>query len=179
MVPVSHINGGEWNGKTSQYFIPQSDTNKYQSGDVVTTAYGTVDSVSQYYPAGLSQVTKVVSSRPNPRGVMTSVAPLLLNIDVQGVPASKTTGYVINVVDDPLVVFRIQCDNTTTLTPAILGKYADFNLATGPANTSGTQLASATISTDGSLPLRILGLVDGDHSAYCDLLVCFNIHELG
>ena len=40
LVPVSHINGSGWNGKTSRYYIAQSDVNVFSVGDVVVAIFG-------------------------------------------------------------------------------------------------------------------------------------------
>jgi hypothetical protein len=175
--PVSHISGGPWNGRVSQYYIPSTDTSVYQPGDLVVSTPGASNGVVQGVGSiGVQQIAKA-STGSNPRGVLLSIQADALNLNFTGLPATKDKNYLVNVIDDPTVVFEIQCNNTTTLAATVIGKYADIVVGTG-ATLSGTQLDSATISNSAST-LRILGLSYGDFSAYAKLLVAFNFHELG
>ena len=181
LVPVSHINGGNWNGKTNRYFIAPSDTNVYAVGDVVVSTPGAgqgyiaaglvVDGVPQITKAGLSS---------NPRGVIVSVEQDRNGNAERVIPATKLRGYVVNVADDPLLVFQVQANNTTALPLTSINKYADLVLGTpsGGQGVSGTMLDVATIGLSTNT-LRVLGLANGDFSTNAQLLVCFNFHELG
>lgn len=135
--PVSHINGGEWNGKVSQYYVASTDTSVYQPGDlVVSTPGGSNGIVQNTVSFGVQQISKA-STLSNPRGVLISVQADPLNLSYTGLPATKDKNYLVNVSDDPLVIWEIQCNNTTTLSPTVIGKYADIVIATG-ATLSGT-----------------------------------------
>jgi hypothetical protein len=175
--PVSHITGGSWNGKTSQYYVPSSDTSVYQPGDVVVSTPGASNGVVMGTVSyGVQQIAKA-GLLSNPRGVLLTVQADPLDLASVGLPATKSKNYLVNVCDDPTVVFEIQCNNTTALSPTAIGKFADIVIGTG-AVLSGTQLDVTSISTSSST-LRILGISNGDFSAYTKLLVCFNFHELG
>jgi hypothetical protein len=181
LTPVSHINGGNWNGKTSRYLIAQSDTNAYYVGDVVVTTPGAGSGmVNGQIVIGLPQLTKA-GTGANASGVITAIEGDPNNSGLRVIPAIKTRAYFIQVADDPLLVFQLQGDNTTTLATTVVGEFADLNIAASVSGygVSGTQLATATIANNAALPLRVLGLVSGDFSANALFLVCFNLHELG
>ena len=83
------------------------------------------------------------------------------------------------VVDDPDVVMQIQADDTVAQTA--LGANIGFSTFSGDTATgnSETSADAASIATTASLPLRIVGFVDGPEStvgdAYTDLLVKWNM----
>ena len=181
LTPVSHINGSGWNGKTSVYYIAQADTNVYAVGDVVVSTPGAGDGVvNGVLVNGVPQVTKA-GLASNPRGVIVSVQQDRNGNGERVIPATKLRGYFVNVADDPLLVFQLQADNTTALPVTAIGKYADLNIALSVSGqgVSGTQLATASITTTANVPLKILGVALGDLTAYTQLLVCFNNHDLG
>lgn len=83
------------------------------------------------------------------------------------------------VVDDPDVVMQIQADDAVT--QADLGANIGFSTFSGDTATgnSETSADAASIATTATLPLRIVGFVDGPESAvgdaYTDLLVKWNM----
>jgi hypothetical protein len=83
------------------------------------------------------------------------------------------------VVDDPDVVMQVQADDAVT--QASLGANIGFSTFAGDTNTgnSETSADAASINTTATLPLRIVGFVDGPESevgdAYTDLLVKWNM----
>jgi hypothetical protein len=82
------------------------------------------------------------------------------------------------VVDDPDVVMQIQADDTVAQTD--LGANIGFGTFSGDTNTGNSETAAdaSSIATTDTLPLRIVGFVDGPESAvgdaYTDLLVKWN-----
>jgi hypothetical protein len=82
------------------------------------------------------------------------------------------------VVDDPDVVMQAQADDA--IAQADLGLNIGFNTAAGDANTGNatTSLDAGTKATTATLPLRIVGFVEGPDSAvgdtYTDVLVKWN-----
>ena len=82
------------------------------------------------------------------------------------------------VVDDPDVVMQIQADDAVT--QAALGANIGFSTFSGDTATgnSETSADAASINTTATLPLRIVGFVNGPESAvgdaYTDLLVKWN-----
>jgi len=83
------------------------------------------------------------------------------------------------VVDDPDVVMQVQADDAVT--QASLGANIGFSTFSGDTATgnSETSADAASIATTATLPLRIVGFVDGPEStvgdAYTDLLVKWNM----
>ena len=83
------------------------------------------------------------------------------------------------VVDDPDVVMQVQADDAVT--QASLGANIGFSTFSGDTATgnSETSADAASINTTATLPLRIVGFVDGPEStvgdAYTDLLVKWNM----
>ena len=83
------------------------------------------------------------------------------------------------VVDDPDVVMQIQADDTVPQTD--LGANIGFSTFSGDTNTGNSETSAdvASIATTATLPLRIVGFVDGPESAvgdaYTDLLVKWNM----
>ena len=83
------------------------------------------------------------------------------------------------VVDDPDVVMQVQADDTVAQTA--LGANIGFSTFSGDTATgnSETSADAASIATTATLPLRIVGFVDGPESAvgdaYTDLLVKWNM----
>lgn len=83
------------------------------------------------------------------------------------------------VVDDPDVVMQVQADDAVT--QAALGANIGMSTFSGDTATgnSETSADAASINTTATLPLRIVGFVDGPEStvgdAYTDLLVKWNM----
>ena len=92
-----------------------------------------------------------------------------------GTVATDAQAYV---VDDPDVVMQIQADDTVAQTD--LGANIGFSTFAGDTNTgnSETSADASSIATTATLPLRIVGFVEGPDSAvgdaYTDILVKWN-----
>ena len=82
------------------------------------------------------------------------------------------------VVDDPDIVMQAQANGTVAQTD--LGANIGFGTSAGSTDTGNatTPLANSTIATTATLPLRIVGFVDGPDSAvgdaFTDILVKWN-----
>jgi hypothetical protein len=187
-VPVRYLNGAAWSGGGNMYYIPSSDTNQYNPGDVVLTAAVGADA------NGIPAVTKNTTGTGVVRGVLIGVLkanpnnPSLVgtNIDltVQNIPAAKTQAYYVLVVDDPKVVYQIQDDGITTanLVAASVGLNASFTVAnpTAPAQNSATVLLSSSFATTAGLTVKIFGLSQIPNNAFganATWDVIFNQHE--
>ncbi len=89
--------------------------------------------------------------------------------------ASDAVAYVI---DDPSVVFQMQADDT--LAQTALGNNAAVVQTAGSTDIGNSKNAvdASSIATTATLPVRILGFVDGPDSAvgdaYTDVLCKFN-----
>jgi hypothetical protein len=187
-VPVRYLNGAAWSGGGNMYYIPSSDTNQYNPGDVVLTAAVGADA------NGIPAVTKNTTGTGVVRGVLIGVLkanpnnPSLVgtNIDltVQNIPATKTQAYYVLVVDDPKVVYQIQDDGITTanLVAASVGLNASFTVTnpTAPAQNSATVLLSSSFAVTAGLTVKIFGLSQIPNNAFganATWDVIFNQHE--
>lgn len=182
--PVSTTNGAPWNQQGRLYVIPSTDNNQYGIGDVVKPLAGSDAN-------GVPQVVKAANT-DIPLGVIVAVDPVLtagtslqgvsLTLETIAIPATKTKAYYVYVVDDPNVIFEIQCDNTSTLTAAnVINKNANITVANPASGSpfSGTVLGNASFNTTNTLMLHVLGLVQrpgSDFTAYTRFLVRFNQH---
>lgn len=192
--------GGASVGMANTYWIPATDTNAYRIGDPVISAAGS-DIVN-----GLPGVTLATgASGEFVRGVIVGVYPTTniggtpnlqgttLSLEIIYVPATKTRGYYVSVMDDPTCVFEVADDGGGSATVATIAAYASKNCLytpTVPANTlipiSATVLNFTTApTTTAALPIKILGLLQsqapggGNQLApFAKWLVKFNNHEL-
>ena len=185
-VPSRYADGTTWNGAANKYYIPSTDTNQYNPGDVVKSFAG-ADAF------GVPAVTKITNGTDTPRGVIMAVVVspennislvgTNLDLTLQNIPATKTKGYYVWVVDDPAVLFELQDDGLNVLTGTAVNKNASFTVAnpTSPQQNSATVLNTASVATTSTLNLRLQGLVQRDDNAfgqYAKWLVRFNQHEL-
>lgn len=207
--PIENRAGNPWNETAHLYFIPSTDTNQYGLGDVVAPATGGD-------PDGVPAVVKITA----PGSISTTVTPPLgvivgirvadpsatlqgpdLTLSLIQIPATKTRGYYVYVVDDMDIIFEIPTDfatvsnligtvtdsfgtNRTTLVAA--NKNATFivNNPVGNSPHSATVLSTASIATTASLPLKIIGvsvkpdnlLTNPSNGIPLRLRVMFNIH---
>ena len=184
--PVRNGAGGYWNQQANPYFIPLSDGNQYNIGDIVK-------SVAAADANGLPGVTKA-NAGDTPRGVIVGVfvvppnGPIslvgsALSLELTNIPATKVKNYYVMIVDDPAAIFEIQDDGLTLLTATSANKNVNFTVANpvSPQQQSGTVLNTSTVATSASLPLKMMGLAqryNNSFGIYARWLVKFNQHEL-
>lgn len=189
--PVRSIN--MYTGQTNIYFIPSTDGSQYQIGDAVK-------SVAGGDPNGIPAVQKSTGAGSEyQRGVIVGVLPVQavgnpslqgvpLTLETINIPATKTRGYYVEVLDDPNALFEIQDDGLSALTATACNKNASFTVA-NPANSliqiSASVLTTASVNTTSTLPLKMMGLSQrpapgGGNSlgANARWIVKFNLHEL-
>ena len=180
--PVRYLNGAPWTGGGRVFCIPDSDdTNAYAIGDPMTIAGG----------ADANGVATVVLATAG--GVMTGVIvgmggakygagyydPANLNTII--ILATKSRDYYVLVVDDPMVIFKVQEIGTgTPLAAADVGLNA--NLVAGANNgfVSGWLLTNTTEATTATLDVKLLGLSqepDNAFGAFAKWLVTINNHS--
>lgn len=174
--PAENRAGNPWNQAEHLYYIPSTDTNQYALGDAVTIQTGSD-------PDGVPAVVKITTPASQVAiGVITGIRVADPGVSLQGpdltlsviqIPATKTRGYYVYVVEDPDVIFEIPTDLVTianlvnsTTTPTSLiaaNKNASYivNNPTGTSPYSGTVLSTASIaggSPSSTLPLKIIGM---------------------
>lgn len=179
--PIRFLSGAKWNGQTTEYYIPSSDTSVYAIGDLVKTTDGASNGqINGMSSIGVARISKC-SAGDTPRGVIVGFGVNSLGLANTTIPATKTQGYIVQVVDDPSVLFMIQGDNTGTLADTCVGAYANYTVTaiTDTAPLSATVLNTSTIADNAGLPLQILQVIAGDFTAYTTFLVALNLHELG
>jgi len=176
--PVSYLNGAAWNGQARTYYVAQGNTDALWQGDVVAITPGASNGKAMgLISVGVQELEKAAADSVV-RGVLVGVGMNTREL-IGTIPATKQQSYLVEVVDDPQVIFEVQGDNTTTLGADVVGKYANFTVVNGqPGGVSGTVLETASIADDSSLPLLILGLAEGNFGAYTRFLVMFANHGL-
>ena len=197
--PAENRSGNPWNQQAHLYYIAQTDTAQYALGDIVKLATGSD-------PDGVSQVTKTTTPATDvPVGVIVGIRVADPGVSLQGpdltlaviqIPATKTRGYYVYVVDDPDVIFEVPSDlvtianllNSVTAPTSLIAanKNASYiiNNPVGNSPFSGTVLSTASIATTSTLPLKIIGmqvrpdnlLTNPLNSIPVRLRVAFNVH---
>lgn len=169
--PVKLIGGQPYAGSTRQIKIASGYSTNIFNGDAVKlVAAGTVEK-----DTGTNAMTPV--------GIFVgcSYTDPSLNYKVfrQYWPASTTASdAVAYVVDDPDAVFQIQADASV----AQAGLGANYAVVQGSGSTatgnSGVSLDASTAATTNTLPVRVIGFVDGPDSEvgddYTDVYVKWN-----
>lgn len=184
--PIMHLNGSSWNGVLNTYYVPSTDTNQYNIGDVV-------QSVAADDGRGIPQVVKVTSAGGSTLGVFMGIAPIGIangtpNLDLTGIPASKSQGYYVLICDGADVVYECQNGAGTTLTASYLGYNINLKINTAPTTQnalSSITIDETTVATTSTLNCRLLRLsprpqaggVQNTYGAYAKWQVYINNHE--
>jgi hypothetical protein len=171
-VPIKHKTGGEI--RLTEYSIASAYNTALGKGDPVALT-GTSDNIAK------SAATDI-----NPIGVFAGVRytdtlgnPVFSEYWTASAATKGSKDAVALVWDDPMIVFRIQCD---TLALADVGTVADWDAGTPSATTrlSGCELvASATGTTGKSVRIMCLSdIPDNAVGAYAKADVMFAAHAL-
>lgn len=183
MNPVMSFSGMQWNSVARLYRIPQADVIAYGIGDVVKSLTGSdAAGVTNVIQAAAGDVCRgvIVGIVVAPTAQQMPVASQTPNLNLMTIPATKVSDFYVMVVDDPMVIFEIQCNNAGAM--VVTSKNANIVVAALGTNTlCQTMLDNASINTTNTLQLKILGLaqrVNVDKTANAPLLVKFNTHEL-
>jgi len=176
--PAKHIGGASWNQQTTMYYIPSTDGNAFYVGDLVVSAAGgdaTTGASAVTLALNTNRSTNFTSG--NLRGVIVGIGSAVTtsggsfpgafdpnNLNVSYIPATKSVGYYVWVVDDPTVIFEAQCDSGTLATTSYNKNIAFLPTAnTSSLTTTGGVLQSAgvlvtsTANTTSALPLKLIG----------------------
>lgn len=170
LIPVRHMTGGAI--RTNEYSIASEYNTDIFTGDVVEMT-GTGKNVAKAAAENVDNIGVFVGCRyKNAQGEQ---------IFSRYWPASTVaTDVVALVVDDPNVVFEVQCD---TLAAADIGALCDWNVGTGNKKTGRSGLyavASVTGTTDKGLRLmQLVGKPDNAFGTYAKAEVTFAEHVLG
>ena len=169
--PVGLLGGGDWSNSIRHIKLTNSYGTSIFYGDVVkVVATGTVEKDSgttTMTPVGIfvgCSYTDPGSSQPTYSQMWTA--------------STSATDIMAYVVDDPNIVFQAQGD--ATLAQTALGNNVAVVQTAGSTSigTSKNAIDSSTIAATKTLPVRILGFIDGPNSSvgdtYTDVLCKFN-----
>ena len=169
--PVGLLGGGDWRNSIRHIKMTNSYGTSIFYGDVVkVVSTGTVEKDSgttTMTPVGIfvgCSYTDPGSSQPTYSQMWTA--------------STSATDIMAYVVDDPNVVFQGQGD--ATLAQTALGNNVAVVQTAGSTSigTSKNAIDSSTIAATKTLPVRILGFIDGPNSSvgdtYTDVLCKFN-----
>ena len=169
--PVGLLGGGDWSNSIRHIKLTNSYGTSIFYGDVLkVVAAGTVEKDSgttTMTPVGIfvgCSYTDPGSSQPTYSQMWTA--------------STSATDIMAYVVDDPNIVFQAQGD--ATLAQTALGNNVAVVQTAGSTSigTSKNAIDSSTIAATKTLPVRILGFIDGPNSSvgdtYTDVLCKFN-----
>lgn len=182
--PVAHMMGMNWNSRLNLYYIPSTDGNAFAIGDPVASA-GSADA------NGVPSVTLATAGAGNAiRGVIVTAGGTSnpgfyadpANLGTIVIPATKTQGYYVGVVDDPNVIFEVQEDSVGgSLAATDVGSNVDLIAGANNGFISQWLLDSSSVNTGATRQLKILRLaprIDNAIGTYGKWWVLINNHEL-
>jgi len=194
--PVQYRSANSWNGSLRLYYIPSTDTNAYAIGDPVKSLTGAASA------NGIPSVTLATAGAGNAiRGVIMSAgtglgsnsAALVAGTGFYDpnalgsviIPATKTQGYFVGVLDDPDCLYEVQSFSGTGSTPFTsvdIGKNVNLKAGANNGYVSGWVIDDTAVSaTTSTYQLKLIQLVqrkDNAFGAYARYLVQINQHEL-
>lgn len=163
-VPVRHLDGANWDGRTVPFLVDSGDGTAIYIGDVVKFA-GSAGSAGQivggYDCEGMATVIRVASGTAGQdiAGVVVGFSPD--PTDLMAKHRKASTSRVAHVVVDPTVVYECQEDaDTTPIAAASIGLAFTFTTTAGSATTgvSAMALDSSQTANTATFPLKLLGL---------------------
>lgn len=183
LVPVQHISGGSWNGKTNMYLMTGASGAAYigdlvKLGGTAGTAGQTVNGIDV---EGMPTIAQAAAGDGG-IGVVVGFLPLQTNLETKY--RVNSTDRIALVCDDPGVIYEIQeVSGGTALTADEVGLNANVVVGSGNTTTglSGMELNNSGENTTADLDLRIMGLVKrpdnaiGEHAKW---LVMISTHQL-
>ena len=166
---------GSFTGKVRHIKIASAyDTAIFYGDFVKLVAAGTVEKdegTTSMTPVGIFVGCKYTD--PNSKN---------LTFNQQWIADTTASDAVAYVMDDPNILFQMQCDGTAAQT--VLGSNCAVTQTAGSTSigTSKNTVDISTTATTNTLPLRIIDFVDGPNSAvgdsYTDVIVKFNAGHL-
>lgn len=174
-VPVSSRNGSPYNGATRAYSTASGDATALLIGDPVKLA-GTSQTINGVV---YSDVTRAATGDV----IVGVVGSCVADTRDSTTYRAASTVRIINVIDDPAVLFEIQeVSGGTALTANDIGLNANFVVAAGSTATglSGVELDNSTEATTNTLDLQIIGLsprADNAVGEHAKWLVRLNRHQ--
>jgi hypothetical protein len=164
--PVRYLSGAPWNGAYNEYPIASGYATNLLFGDPVKmVAGGTIERAA----AGDTVIGVFIGCRYSPSASekAAGVVPLQRKYWPASTVASDAMAMV---VDDPAVIFEVQCDDDSAdIASTDVGANADLLIGSGSTVTclSGVELDSSSV-TASSAQVRIIRLVPRDDNAWGD-----------
>jgi len=187
LTPVGNMIASDFVEQGNLYAIPTDATNSYAIGDVVMAATGTDangvkncikwtgNTTTSTMPIGI-----IVGIRVADPGV--SLVGNSLSLEKSYIPINAGVTRYVYVIDDPSVLFVIQCDSTVLTTTTVGYNFAVTITANQTALANGAPFSSIVATspaTTGTLPLCCVGTYqtsDNTVGAYARLLCRWNYH---
>lgn len=192
-VPVMYANGTPWNGRTTTYLVPSTQSTDIFIGDPVALAGSSgADGAYVYgYPVGgMPTIAHVATPGTTVVcGVVVGFSPIQTNLERQYFEGGDAVARLAYVVDDPNVIFEVEEDaDTTPIAAASIGLNATFALGTGSTTTglSAAVIDSSSVATTNTLHLQVLRKVNRPDNVFyatdsqnvaARFLVRWNIHQ--
>lgn len=160
--PVRHLNGSPWNGQTTPYYVPTTETTALFIGDPVTIIGESNQNEILGYPPGTLSAVGISSAGATKKitGVVVSVVP----VTDESLPyRAASTERIVHVCDSRDVIFEVQDDGGGSLTYDTVGLNAVLIAGSGSTVTgqSGWALDGGTSTgpgADATYQLTILNL---------------------
>lgn len=173
--PVRYVSGAPYNGATNPYSTASGDSTALFIGDPVKLA-GTSQTINGVVYADVTRA----ATTDTVIGVVGSVQPA--TADSLKYRAGSTVR-IVNVIDDPAVLFEIQeVSGGTPLAAADIGLNAPFVVGSGSTVTgySGVELNNSGEATTAGLDCEIVGSKNSGDNAigeHCKWVVRLNNHR--
>lgn len=162
---VGHMLGAPYSARVRSYHIKSDYATALGVGDPVvvtgTSNTAVVSSGLEKHGIGtLPDIAKATAGDGNKIvGVIVGFEPIVRSSTAPYNPAS--TERVAKVCDDPNALYAIQCDGSTAVTDIGLNANVVYtNSVSTYSGLSGAELNSATVATDATFQLKILGSAD-------------------
>ena len=159
-VPVGHLSGAPWSGKTNMYFIPSTDATAVGIGDVVTLGgtSGAAGTVVYGIPVeGMPTVARAAAGS-TPVGIIVGFLPNQSDLSVKH--RAVSTARIALVADEPDLVMSVQEDSlVSSLAAADVGENCD--MVTGTVDTTtgnGLQMLDSSTHVATAATFRVLRL---------------------
>ena len=173
LMPLASLTGVS-ESPMNRYYIPSTDNSAYYIGSPVklTNTADTNGVPGVIVCAGtdiiLGPVVGVEIAGVNPNAV--SMVGSSLALEQVSIPATKTKAYYVYVADDPLMMFALQADATTTnQTAANANNNCSLTITAPSPSTlpnSATVASSSTFATTNTLNIKLMGLIQTPGAAF-------------
>jgi hypothetical protein len=185
--PVRSFLGGADDIKVHPYYVPSTYATALYIGDpvVVTGTSNTTLVNNKYKPGTLPEINKATAGATYKiSGVIVGfIKPTMSSSDLSKIYNPASTESVVLVCDDPFTVFEVQADSAHAIAATDMGANANV-VYTHAGDTvwglSGAELDTASMTTNATFQLTILGLVNREDNAQgtnAKLEVMINLHS--